>query len=181
MTNIVLTVIGDDREGLVTEISQVVEDHGGNWLDSQLGRLAGTFAGIVLVDVEAERAEDLEEAVGSLLDADGWTVRTRRADGAAADAPSTEPPLRLHLLGQDRPGMVHEISAALTSQHARYQEFRSWTSAAPEGGGVLFQAEAVVRLAGNTDQADLREALEKIAAELMVDIEIDADGHENDS
>ena len=51
MTKLVLTLLGDDQPGLVSRVSRVVADEGGSWLESQLARLAGTFAGIALVEV----------------------------------------------------------------------------------------------------------------------------------
>ena len=83
-------------------------------------------------------------------------------------------PLRLHLLGQDRTGMIREVSSALRSQGATIDGLRSWTREAPEGGGMLFEAEAEVRLPADADEDGIRGALEQIAAELMVDLELDA-------
>jgi glycine cleavage system regulatory protein len=70
--------------------------------------------------------------------------------------------------------MVREITTALRSQGATIDVLRSWTREAPEGGGMLFEAEAELRLPIESDEADVREALETIAAELMVDLELDA-------
>ena len=49
MATLVLTLIGDDRAGLVNAVAEVVARHGGNWERSQMAELAGKFAGIVLV------------------------------------------------------------------------------------------------------------------------------------
>ena len=45
MATLVLTVIGDDRAGLVNALAEAVTAHGGNWERSQLAELAGKFAG----------------------------------------------------------------------------------------------------------------------------------------
>ena len=50
-TSLVLTFVGDDRPGLVNAVSQTVAAHGGTWLESRSARLAGKFAGVVLVGV----------------------------------------------------------------------------------------------------------------------------------
>ena len=62
MPRIVLTVIGDDRAGLVHALSDVVSRHSGNWERSQMAELAGKFAGIVVVSVPAERTDELTAA-----------------------------------------------------------------------------------------------------------------------
>ena len=60
---VVLTVIGDDRVGLVEALADTVSSHGGNWEHSQMAELAGKFAGIVVVTVPADRATDLTGAL----------------------------------------------------------------------------------------------------------------------
>lgn len=188
MTTLVLTAIGDDRAGLVSALSRVVESHGGNWLDSQFARLGGKFAGLVLIELDAARADELESAVADLLDEVGWKIEVTPAeagptaaqdDSAEADAvlgavpaPSyRQEALRVHLLGTDRPGMVRQITGALADQGISIGTFRSWTSAAPMDGGVLFEAEALVHLPTDADEDAVRDALEPIADELMIDLQ----------
>lgn len=168
MTLLVLTAVGDDREGLVLALSRAVEEHGGNWLDSQLARLAGKFAGIALVDIPAEAVEAFIEAAAELREQIGWKVEVTPA-GSGGEAGHE---VRVHLVGLDRPGMVQQVSAALAEQHVSIRSFRSWTHNAPQGGGLLFEAEAVVTLAPGTDPDAVRLALEPIADELMVDLEL---------
>lgn len=178
MAEYVLTAIGDDRAGLIAALSGVVADCDGSWRDSQFARLAGTFAGVVLVDIDPDRAGDLERGALALRETVGWRVEVTAAEeagGPHVHVPSAAAPLRLHLVGQDRPGMIREVSAALASQNATIDVLRSRTSAMPEAGGVLFEAVATVRPGAGTDAAGLRSALEAIAAELMVDLDLDAE------
>ncbi len=66
MATLVLTVIGDDRAGLVNAVAQVVAGHGGNWERSQMAELAGKFAGIVLVTVPDNGVDELVAALEPL-------------------------------------------------------------------------------------------------------------------
>lgn len=175
MTTYVLTAIGNDRPGLVAVLASAVDEHGGNWVDSQLALLAGKFAGIVQVDLPDDGVEDFLVALAALEDEVGLQVEASAAEPAAAADGAPSRALRLHLLGQDRTGMVREVTTALRSQGATIDGLRSWTREAPEGGGMLFEAEAELRLPGDRDEADVRDALETIAQELMVDLELDAD------
>lgn len=169
----VLTAIGEDRPGLVAALASLVDEQGGNWVDSQLALLAGSFAGIVQVELPLERTEGFLAALPGLAGEVGLTVTATESRGSA-EAPGPHRPLRLHLLGQDRTGMVREVTSALRSQGATIDGLRSWTREAPEGGGMLFEAEAEVRLPAEAAEDEVREALETIAAELMVDLELDA-------
>ena len=174
MTTYVLTAIGDDRPGLVAALAAAVDEHGGSWVDSQLALLAGKFAGIVQVDLPDEAVQDFLSALEGLEAEVGLAVEAAVAEQTAPPGPARA--LRLDLLGQDRTGMVREVTTALRSQGATIDGLRSWTREAPEGGGMLFEAEAELRLPTESDEADVREALETIAAELMVDLELDAPG-----
>lgn len=80
----VLTVVGDDRPGLVSSLSSTVADHGGNWLTSRMAQLAGQFAGIVLVEVPTERAGQLRESLEALA-ATGLRVEVTAAGEPAPE------------------------------------------------------------------------------------------------
>ncbi|WP_114855714.1 glycine cleavage system protein R [Brachybacterium sp. YJGR34] len=176
MTTYVLTAIGDDRPGLVAALAAAVDEHGGNWVDSQLSLLAGKFAGIVLVEVPEQNVDALLAALPALAASEGLSVEATEGTAGSGSPDASGEALSLHLLGQDRTGMVREVTAALRSQGATIDGLRSWTREAPEGGGMLFEAEAELRLPAGTDQGQVRDALEEIAAELMVDLELDTAG-----
>lgn len=167
MATLVLTVIGDDRTGLVTALSGVVAEHGGNWERSQMAELAGKFAGIVLVDVPDQRADALESALESLSARGLLDVRVERASLPTVPASTT---LVLDLVGNDRPGIVREISRALADAGVSIDELSTATRDAPMTGGVLFEARAQLRLPTDVDLDEVRGALEAVAAELMVDV-----------
>lgn len=167
MAKLVLTLIGDDREGLVSGLSRAVAEHGGNWLEGQLGRLAGKFAGVVLVDIPDEREVDFRAAAAEV---DGLDVHVTTADDAEELSGT---PMALHLVGNDRVGIVREVTGVLASLGVSIDEMHTSTRPAPMADTVLFEAAAQLRLPEGTDSAKVREALEQIAAELIVDLELD--------
>jgi glycine cleavage system regulatory protein len=167
MATLVLTAIGDDRAGLVSALADVIANHGGNWERSQMAELAGKFAGIVVVsvpDTEVERFTASLEPLADVLDV--------HAHVAAGDPPDGER-IGLHLLGNDRPGIVRDLSQVLAAHGISIDELSTLTRDAPMTGGVLFEATAVLDLPAGTAIAPLRSALESLANELMVDIDID--------
>ncbi len=58
-TSLVVTVIGNDRPGIVERLSEVVLGAGANWEESRMARLAGKFAGILRISVKAANADAL--------------------------------------------------------------------------------------------------------------------------
>ncbi len=167
MTKLVLTLLGDDQPGLVSRVSRVVDDEGGSWLESQLARLAGTFAGIALVDVPPDRVAGLREALAGLGDVLEVTVKE-----AAGSAPVDGRRLVLHLVGHDQPGIVRSITEALASRGVSIEQLATATVEAPMAGGLLFEADAVLTAPTGLATDDLQVALESLARELMVDLEL---------
>ncbi|MFP5487976.1 MAG: glycine cleavage system protein R [Acidimicrobiia bacterium] len=167
MATYVLTAIGDDRAGLVSALADVVAEHGGNWERSQLAELAGKFAGIVMVTVPDARADELVAALDSL---EG--VLEVQAHRGGTERPESQR-VALELMGTDRPGIVREISAVLARHGVSIDQLVTATREAPMAGGMLFEADAVLDVPAGTTAATLRAALESVAGELMVDIDLE--------
>lgn len=167
MPRIVLTVIGDDRAGLVEALSDVISQHGGNWERSQMAELAGKFAGIVVVSVPEGSADALASSLGSL---DG--LLEIASYPGTEDTGTADQLLTIDLLGTDRPGIVHEVSAVLARHRISIEKIDTATRDAPMAGGQLFEAHMAVRLPADVDPDAVRGDLEQLAAELLVDIAV---------
>jgi glycine cleavage system regulatory protein len=168
--NLVLTIIGEDRPGIVERLSETVAAHEGNWLESRMSRLAGEFAGIVLVNAPEGRSRALVRALEE-LETRGLRVVVARSD--AGDTPRGLRGIRLELVGSDRPGIIRDISQALARRDVNVDELESECSPAPISGGMLFKARAQLRVPPDVDLEQLRADLEEIANDLMVDVSLD--------
>ena len=171
MPRLVLTVIGDDRAGLVSALADVVTAHGGNWEHSQLAELAGKFAGIVVVGVPVDRADELTAA---LRDLEGLLEVTTHsgAESEVAGAETDRQELTIDLLGNDHPGIVREVSSVLGRHDLSIETMTTATREAPMAGGLLFEAHIVVRVPADAETAALSADLERLAAELLVEIAV---------
>jgi glycine cleavage system regulatory protein len=166
---LVLTLVGADRPGLVEKVAAVVAAHAGNWLESRLCRLGGQFAGIVRILSPADQRARLSAALRGLA-AEGLTVEVYE-DSAPATVPAAPTrAARLELVGQDRPGIVRQVAAALAARGVNVEELATECVSAPMSGETLFQARARLQLPEGCDVAALRAELERIAADLLVDI-----------
>ena len=168
--SLVMTVISADRPGLVGRLSAVIADHGGNWLESRMAHLGGQFAGILRIQVPAEKEQPLLAALRS-LDAQGLSVSVQR-DSAAAMPAAARRLATVELVGQDRPGIVRQISQVLAQHQVNVEELVTHCASAPMSGEMLFHATATVQLPESFPLASLRTALEQIASDLMVDISV---------
>ncbi len=167
---LVLTAIGDERTGLVAALSDAIASHGGSWLESQMAVLAGKFAGIVLVEIPEGHRPALADSL-SLLE--GFDVSINEIGPMTEDEEPAGGILVIRLIGQDRPGIVRDVSAALCAWGVTIEELVTSTREAPMGDGQLFEADAVVTLPEETSADDVIAVLEGLAGDLVVDIDVD--------
>jgi glycine cleavage system regulatory protein len=162
---LVMTVIGKDRTGLVESVAHLVTEHGGNWLESRMCRLGGEFAGILRVHVPSERRAALEAALAKLA---GLTIVVR-SDEPAADAGPAQL-AALEVVGQDRPGIVREITHALSAQGINVEELATECVSAPMSGEPLFQAKAKILVPADVALDKLRQTLENAVNGMTVEL-----------
>ena len=146
--------------------------HEGSWDESRMARLAGHFAGVVQIHLPDERAEALIEALPSLADR-GLSASVVDSDWSLA-AVDHRRSIRLELVGQDRPGIVREISGALAGLGVSVQDLRTVVESAPMSGEPLFRASAELAPPEDVELERIRDALERLADELMVDVSLEA-------
>jgi glycine cleavage system regulatory protein len=170
MIPLVLTFVGDDRPGLVSAISERVADCGGTWLESRSVRLAGKFAGVVLVNVPDESLLPLESALAKLTPS-GLRVSIERG-AAAAKAEKPARLVTLEIVGNERPGIVRDVTQALTGLGVNIEEFTSGLEGEPFTGVEMFRASARLGVPDGLKLDDMRKSLERLAAEIMVDLNV---------
>jgi glycine cleavage system regulatory protein len=164
---LVMTIISPDRTGLVESIARAVADHGGNWLESRMCRLGGEFAGILRVEISAAKKSALLDALQKLQQ-HGLQIVVRADQPVSTSMPGRQ--TKLEIVGSDRPGIVREITSALTRANVNVEEFSSEVVSAPMSGETLFKASARLQLPEACNLAALKTDLEKIAADLLVDV-----------
>jgi glycine cleavage system regulatory protein len=177
LASLVMTVIGVDRPGLVQMVAAHVADHGGNWLESRMCRLGGQFAGILRIEVARERRDELVNALRT-LEVDGLRVIIHAepgvpagSDGAGGRAAAGSL-VSVELVGNDRPGILRSVSGVFAAHGVNVEELASERVNAPMDGGVLFQARATLFVPRTVKLAAVRADLEKLAADLMVDLKL---------
>lgn len=168
MARLVLTLVGEDRAGLVQAVADAVAAHGGNWERSEMAELAGAFAGIVLVSVP----DDALDALSAQLDSLDGLLQVTPHRGTAADGADASAGFVFTILGNDHPGIVRDITHALASRGLSIDRFTSTTLEAPMAGGTLFEATVSVRAPSGTDLDEARAELERIAGEIQVDLSV---------
>ena len=169
-TSIVLSVLSDDRPGIVETLSDVLARHDGNWTESSMLSLAGKFAGILLAEVPDGEADAFITAMDGLA---GQGIRVVAEASPSRGVTDDSRYVGLELVGQDRPGIVHEITEVLARHSVNVQELETTVQSASMSGEVLFMAHAKIHIPGGADTDKLRDELEALANELMVDLSLE--------
>jgi glycine cleavage system regulatory protein len=169
-SQLVLTLIGRDRPGLVEALAAQVAKHGGNWEESRMAHLAGKFAGILRVSVPSAATSALMQALGA-LEREGLRIVVESSE---PEVKTTGRRLRLELVGNDRAGIVRDVSRALAMRDVNVDELHTSCEDAPMGGGQLFRAQAVLRAPAGLSIDELRAQLESLTDDLMVELSLDA-------
>jgi glycine cleavage system regulatory protein len=167
-TKVILSAVGSDRPGLTQSLAEAIHGAGGNWLESHLSRLGGKYVGSVLVELPEDRLHQLQQAIDA-VDAAGLRVSIVAA-GDEPSAPSET--LTIEVVGQDRPGIVREVTKVLAGLGVNIEDLVTGTENSAHSGERLFRATARVRSPEGTSFDQVREALEAISGEIMVDLTI---------
>ena len=169
--SLVVQFIGKDRPGLIDHLSRVISEAGGNWESSRLIRLAGQFAGMIHVVIREDERASLERDIAAVGSADGLTISVLPSpdSGASGSVPEAGP-LQLEVVGQNRPGIVSAISHELAAMGANVLELATDCTNAPWSGERLFRAVASVEPRAGMPAEDVRERIEAIASDLMVEV-----------
>lgn len=170
----VLTLVGPDRPGIVEALAAVVTSQGGNWLESRMMRLGGQFAGILRIEAPGDIHNSLLSGL-TPLERQGLRFSLLKDD---ADSPpvAADRRVRLVLVGQDRPGIVRQISSILAQNGVNVEELETECRSAPMGGESLFHARAEMLVPPGCELGKLRAELERIAYDLMVEINLESLG-----
>jgi glycine cleavage system regulatory protein len=163
---LIMTVLGSDRPGLVSSLADTVARHGGNWLESRMARLAGQFAGIVRIECPSGNVDALLNEL-SIPGIPGLTIQAARE---SVEVPATRRTLIVDVVGNDRPGIVRELSTAIANAGGNVEELTTGLESAPMSGHPMFRAHGVISIPENSEPSVLTTAIESLGGDLTVDV-----------
>jgi glycine cleavage system regulatory protein len=170
MIELVLTIIGRDRAGVVASLADVVRFHDGNWKRSEMAEIAGTFAGVVVVEVGDDRVDELLTNLLVLRD-QGLHVTAQQVEEPVVAPDADE--VRLRLTGDDRPGVVHEISTAISDAGISISRLGTVTDLPGEDGGKRFEITIQLAVPVGTDIDALLDSIMRAADTLGIALDVE--------
>ena len=168
MTNLIITAIGSDRPGIVSELSGIISTHGGNVEESRMSRLGSDFAIIMLVSVSTDWEESLEVALQSINDLTISTKPTKIRELG------DNKKYQINLNGADNEGIVKVLSKYLAENSINIFEMETHISQAPISGTPLFNLNASVSIPNDVEEKGIQSDLSQISQKLGVEIELNS-------
>lgn len=172
-TNVVLTLTGPDRVGIVEEVTRVLLGLDGNVETSRMARLGGEFAILMLVSLPQENVGEVGLAFEDLT-AEGYALTTRLTQPPQMETPPGWTPYRVEVEGADHEGIIHEIADGLSQRGINIESMETGTKRAPVSGSPLFTMRALVVVPPGLADTDWIAALTEAGERSMVDITVTA-------
>ncbi|MCU4675392.1 glycine cleavage system protein R [Catenovulum sp. 2E275] len=169
-TNYVISVITRDKPGIIEKLSKLINEHQGNWLASNFCRLSGQFAGIVEFSCPSEESNNVLNALESLSSHE-FQLHIAKGESQTENNKNI---IQLEIVGNDKQGIIKEISRVLASHHVNLLKLTSSCESAPNWGSLLFKAQADIEIPSDLDIDELTDALEQIANDLIVEVNLSA-------
>ncbi len=167
-SQLILSVISDDKPGVVEAIADIVSRHDGNWLESSLSQLSGKFAGLVKISLPETQAANLK---ADFLELEITGVRVR-VDELRTPAQSSAQKASINAVGPDRKGIVHEIAQSLAHYGINVDKLETRCSSMAYSGDPIFEAEGTLSVPDSADFERLNDELDKLADSLAMDISL---------
>ena len=169
MTTIAFTIIGPDRPGIVAEVSDIVAQHQGNWMESHMANLAGQFAGIVQVQVEPANKAPLSDALRALSE-QGLQISIAEPTVNTVESCHS---LDIEILGRDHPGIIQDITQALAAINVTINAMQTECFSGSMSGGDMFKGTLTVGVPEDMAFELLEERLHQVSNDLLVDLLIE--------
>ena len=173
MNSLIISAVGSDRSGIVSELSGAITSHGGNIEKSRMTRLGSDFTIIMLVTVDPKWEESLVVALQAIKELSITTKGTENTVIAGENCKDTaDENCQILLSGADNEGIVKVLSKYLKEKSINIIEMDTHISQAPISGSPLFNLNAAVSIPGEIDERDIQSDLSQIAQDLGVEIHL---------
>jgi glycine cleavage system transcriptional repressor len=154
-TFLVISALGEDRPGIVNQISRVVLEQGCNIEDSRMTVLGGEFAAMLLVEGKWNMLAKIENALPELERQLGMTIISKRTSERATGRNLL--PYAVDVVAMDHPGIVNNLAGFFADRRINIEDLSTTTYAAAHTGTPMFAVHMTVGIPSDMHIAGLRE------------------------
>jgi len=171
MSFVAITAVGQDRPGIVAEVTGVLFRQGCNLEDSTMTRLRDQFAMLLVVDVPEDAYTALDTALQLVASRLGLSLIVRPLGFELAPVEETGETYMLRVYGADRPGIVHAVTAELAQRGWNIADLN--TRLLSGGNGPAYVLMLEVTAPGPDAANDLEPELARLREVLGVEISLE--------
>jgi glycine cleavage system transcriptional repressor len=169
MSQLIVTAIGNDRPGIVGQLTGSLHAAGANILESRMVNLRGQFAVLLLLDAPDPAA--IRNALPEMARDTGLSASIAEPPAAATAAKGL--PYRLKTYSLDQPGLVHRVSEVLRTHGVNIEDLVARQESAPFAGDMLFTMDMLVTVPAALPVKKLRADLEAVCEKLNADLDLE--------
>jgi glycine cleavage system transcriptional repressor len=171
---LVVTAVGPDRPGIVSDLSGIIHQAGANLEDSRMAALGGEFAVLLLASGEDAALERLTYILAESQSRLGLHIVQKPT--SAPSAQRRVLPYSIRVSGFDRPGIVQAVTQTLARRNVNVRSLESRLAYAPHSGTPLFVLEAELEVPSELTLSELRRELGACCDEENLDLTFEAAG-----
>ena len=168
--SLVVTVMGPDRPGIVRQLAERAQRFGANWASSRMSRIAGEFAGTVELEVPAAAVAALGTSLHALESAGLKVLVTTSED--ASHPPKGMRSLTLQLVGDDRLGIVSQVTSLLAARGIGILSLHTEVGRNAAAAKPSFKIGAELMVPNALDVQALQRELGALAQDMMLDVRL---------
>ena len=168
---LVLSALGEDKPGLIDELSRCVMNSGCSILDSRMVVLGGNFALLLQVGGNWNNIAKLENQLAGLESSLGLTITSQRTAGRTGGDDVL--PYGVDVVALDQPGIVHNLATFFSQRQINIQEMMTACYPAAPSGTPMFSVHMSVDIPASTQISSLREEFMEFCDQLNLDAVIE--------
>ena len=170
--SLVISALGNDKPGIVNELSKTILDQGGNISDSRMTVLGGEFAMMLLVTGSQECIDNIISKLEETGDKLNLTLIAKETQAQASKQKRL--PYLINVVSMDNPGIVHNISDFLSSRNLNIEEIETKTYPAAHTGTTMFSLDMVISVPASSSVKALRDEFITFCDDLNLDASLES-------
>jgi len=164
---LVISALGENRLGLVNELSRAILECGCRILDSRMTALGCEFTAIMLVHGNWNTLAKLEVQLKRLEQPLGMSIAVKRTEGHKRRGNIL--PYAVEVIAIDQPGIVHSLASFFSQRSINIEDLITRSYSAPHTGTPMFSVNMTIGIPASLSIAMLREEFMDFCDELNLD------------
>jgi len=171
MHHFALTIIGRDRPGIVSQVTEILYRLGCNIADSSCSILGGQFAMILIISHPDYTGRESFGGAFAPLEESGLSVFLRTLKPGGEQHPRLQGELCLiSVYGSDQPGIVYQVTKELGDRQVNITDLNTKLVGSEQRPVYVMMLEAVLPAGLGVD--DLAQVMQGLRERLKVDISV---------